>query len=247
MTFSKNLFIVLFAVTVTAYQLNAMEQKALTAMFEKPVASDFQIYQLLSAATKDNPELYLPAEVTHIIATNAYEISAECYEKYGTCLDDLDTVLDFIRNSIKKFISHMAIVNILKTCLNYCGKSLSEIKDPSGYTVFHYMSFLNVYDEFCSDYIKIISLVAGDQTWDLITERDNWSRTALHIVLALSLESSIKVPYINELLKTAPSPEQAWSLINTRNCGGSSVLDLALSEEIREILESYRPSEPVKH
>ena len=59
MTFSKHLFFVLSLVVaaVTSHQLNAMED-AMTAMLEKHVASDFQIYQLLSAAAQGNPELY---------------------------------------------------------------------------------------------------------------------------------------------------------------------------------------------
>ena len=115
MAFLKNLFIVLLVVAaVTLHQLNAMESKAMTAMLEKPVASDFQIYQLLSAATKDNPELYLPDDVIKIIATNAYEISIECYQKYGACLNDPDAVLGFIEDSLKKAMGHMIIVRYFK-------------------------------------------------------------------------------------------------------------------------------------
>ena len=104
MAFLKNLFIVSLVVAVTSYQLNAMESKAMTAMLEKPVASDFQIYQLLSAVTKDNnPEAYLPDDVTKIIMTHVREITKElckeCYQKYGECLDSPRAVLDLFKTT----------------------------------------------------------------------------------------------------------------------------------------------------
>ncbi len=246
MAFLKNVFIVLFAVTVIPHKLNAMEEKALTAILEETAASDFQIYQLLSAATKPGSPLYLPVEVTKIIAMNAYEISAECYQKYGECLGDPYTVLTFIRKSFKETMSHMIIVNILKTCLSYRGKSLSEFKFSGGNTVFHYMmGLVSIRDNL--ECAKIICLVAGNQAWDLIKMKDDLDRTVLHRA------SCASVLVIKELLRIAPSPEEAWKLINAQNSWGETALSIAArhtpfslagkqqNEEIIEILESYRP------
>ena len=242
MHFLKNVFITLFFVvtTSTSHRLNAMESKAMTAMLEESVASDFQIYQLLSFVTKDNPQLYLPDEVTQIIALNAYEITeklrAECYEEYRSCLGSPGIVLSFIEDSFKKSMSHTVIVNILKTCLNYSGKSLSEIKDSYSQTVIHH---LIAYWSFNLDFVKIIFLVAGDQAWDLITIKNCNGNMALHYPL--------QSPAIKELLSMALSPEQAWLLINTPNNDGKTPLSLAMrhnaDKKVIKILESYRPKE----
>ncbi len=232
MTFSKHLFFVLSLVVaaVTSHQLNAMED-AMTAMLEKHVASDFQIYQLLSAAAQGNPELYLPAEVIHIIASDV------CYQKYGGCLRSPDNLLKLVKDSLNKSVSHMTIVHILKTCLSYSGKSLSEIRDSSRYTVLHQLNFFyhGYYHESIQDNVKIVCLVAGDQAWNLITERDDNGNTALHYLWD---------PSINQLLSTAPNPGQAWALINSLNDRGETPLRLVKLNgkiEFIEILESYRP------
>ena len=245
MSFLKNVFITLLfvATTSTSYQLNAME-KEMTAMLEKPVASDLQIYQLLSAITKDNSQLYLPHEVTQIIALNACEITeklrADCYKKYGKYIETPDSILTFIEDCLKKTVDHTDIVTILKTCLSYSGKSLSEIKDSNGDAVIH--NFILMYYELNLDCIKIIFLVTGNQAWDLITIKNIHGNTALYYELYYQLDLSA----IKDLLRMAPSPEQAWSLINTPNDGGKTALSLATqreNKEVIEILESYRPKE----
>ncbi len=247
MTFSKHLFFVLFAIaTVTAHQLNAMDwQKYCTPVHIPPsqpavLASDFQIYQFLSAVMH-NPDSYLPAEVTHIIVSNAYKITeklrAECYQKYGECLCSPDSILNFIKGGLNKSIHHMTIVDILKICLSYSNKSLNKIKNTYGHTVFQYFNFSNhTYQQFRQDYVKIICLVAEDQAWNLITERDDNGNTALHYCLE---------PFISELLNTAPSHQEAWRLINTRNNDGQTALSLAkqYGRKVIENLESYRPKE----
>ena len=48
-----------------------------SAMEKESKASDFQIYQLLSCATKNDPEFYLPSELVHAIAITACEITKE--------------------------------------------------------------------------------------------------------------------------------------------------------------------------
>ena len=215
MHFLKNVFITLFFVvtTSTSHRLNAMESKAMTAMLEESVASDLQIYQLLSAATKDNIECYLPDEVTQIIATTACEITeelrAECYEKYRSHLGSPGIVLSFIEDSFKKFMSHTVIVNILKTCLRHSGKSLSDIQYFEETTVLHRMS--QIKDVFLRlDCIKIILRVAGDKAWDLIKMRDDRGYTVLHN------SSCSFAAIINELLNVAPCPEELWKLACVR-------------------------------
>jgi hypothetical protein len=281
MTFPKNILIVLFftLITSTLHELNAMEleEKALIDKLEKPGSSDFQIYQLLSEATKKNPQLYLP-EVTRIIALNVCELTkklhAECYEKYGTCLSDPSAVLNFVENSLNKSMSQATIVSILKICLSYSDKLLDQIQYYEEKTVLHRLS--GIKDTFRLDCLKILLLVAGDKAWDLIKMRDHNGST----VLDLSPCSSIAM--VNELCNAAPNPKELWELICTKNdCGdtilyellsrsfaaadvvkkllsyapnreeawflistrnwGCFTLDLKLSNEVREILESYRP------
>ena len=215
-----------------------------TIMLEGSRASDFQIYQILSVVTKDNPQLYLPNDVTKSIALNACEITekfrAECYKKYGAWICSPDAILTFIKDRLHQaplkniMDHHTAIVTILKTCLNYSSKSLSEIKNLYSDTVIHYLS---IRYSFNLDFVKIIFLVAGDQAWDLITTKNCNGNTALHYQLHSSA--------IKDLLSMASSPEQAWSLINTPNYDGHTPLSLAMkcNVQVIEILEFYRPKE----
>ena len=223
MHFLKNVFITLLfvATTSTSHQLHAMEEE-MTAMLEKPVASDLQIYQLLSAITKDNPQLCLPHEVTQIITLNACEITEEerCYEKYRKCLFSPGTVLNFIEDSLNKSMSHTYIVNILKTCLRYSRKSLSEIKSDEGHTVLHHMSHIkNILLHL--DCVKIILRVVGDKAWHLIKMQDSYGYTVLHDSVHLSVTS------INEILSAAHCcPEELWEFICKRINSGHTALHL---------------------
>ncbi len=263
MAFLKNLFIVLLVVAaVTAHQLNAMDWRSCHCKAQPSTddtttqkkASDFQIYQLLSATTKDNnPEAYLPDDVTKIIMTHVREITKElckeCYQQYGECLDGPGAVFRFIQdNLLSRSMSHTVIVNILKTCLSYSGKSLNKIKDSEGFTVLHDIGVVDAGEagtlrrnnvdigrSFFNSYFKTVCLAAGDQAWDLIIERNNYGSTVLHY---LSLSSSI-----NELLSIAPSREKAWRLINTPNLSGNTALSLAKSYKKGEILEIFGPKE----
>jgi len=254
MTLLKNLFIAFVMVVIaTSHQLDSMDwQSFCTPVHVSPsqpviAASDFQIYQLLSAATKDNPELYLPDEVTCVIAINACDVTkklrAECYQKYGKYLCSADSTFDLINNSLK-IMPHMTIVAILKTCLSYSSKSLNEIKNSNCETVLHCGNLLKIGDEFIPDYVKIVLLVAGDKSWNLITERDDFGHTALHYFSFFWKEGSIQKSSINELLSTAPSSEEIWSLINARDSDGQTPLGLATQygkKEFIKLFESYRP------
>ena len=257
MHFLKNVFITLFFVATTSisYQLNAMKSKAMTAMLEEIVASDFQIYQLLSAATKDNIECYLPDEVTQIIALNAYEITElRCYEEYGACVVSPDGCpLKFIYDSLGNCMGHTEIVNILRTCLRYCGKSLAEIKCFQNRTVLH--RIIQVKGFFCLirskkfdtntlrlDCIKIILRAAGDKAWDLIKMEDDLGFTILH------QSSCSSTAILNELLSVAPCPEELWKLACVRTDLDDIVLHALATEPftaeaIKRLLSSAPSSE----
>lgn len=233
MTFLKDLFVVFLVIVIAmVYQVDSMDWRKScqkiqpllteteTIMLEDSRASDFQIYQLLSEVTRNNPELYLPDDVTKTIMTNACRITeklrSDCYKKYGAWLSTPDSLLTFIKDHLKEGTNHTAIVTVLKTCLSYSGKSLSEIKDSSDQTVLHHFMTYHVSNLDC---VKIIFLVVGDKAWDLITTKDIFNDTVLH--------HKFRPSAINELLRRAPSPEQAWSLINYPNNAGETPLSLA--------------------
>lgn len=280
MLFSKKLFFVVFFVVVS---INAMklEDNSIIAQLENPGASDFQIYQLLSCVTNENLELYLPNEVTCIIASTACQLTkklhAECYKKYGKCLSNPGLVLGFVEESLNKSMSQATIVAILKACLSHSGKSLDQIQYYEDRTVLHCLSYIK--NPLRLDALKILLLVAGDKAWDLIIMQDYIGCTALHLhtfssvtltnellsaapsleelweLICTETETGDTVLYyllgkpfdpnvVKKILTSAPSPEAAWLLINKRNCDRKTVLDLALNydEAVREILESYRPT-----
>lgn len=276
MAFSKNLFLVLFAIaTVTSYQLNAMESdkyeipwnftiklnamesKAMMAMLEGSAASDVQVYQLLSFVEESNNEFYLPKELIQIIAINAHKITEQlcmwCYKRDGSCVEYPINSLNLIRRGLYQSVSHTMIANTLKTCLSYCGKSLSEVQDSNGSTVLHRLFCIE--DTYHLNCVKIICLVMREQIWDLIKVRSDNNSGFASVDTVLHYPDRVSAVIINELLKTAPSPEEAWKLINEKNDIGETPLSLAAQstpcsldtkqqkKEIIKIFESYRPKE----
>jgi len=236
-------------------------------MIEKSKASDFQIYQLLSAVKNDS-QFYVPYDIIQEIMINVSKRS--CYENYRSCLREPDTILNFINDSMSKSMSHASIVYILKTCLSCSGKSLDQITDIDGRTVLHRMVAID--QTLRSDYAKIVCLAAGSQAWDLVTMGDYSNYTVLHCAFYSS------ELFINELLSTAPCSEELWKLacqetdfydtvlhrlvtksstagaiktllscapssqevcrlINQRNNEGESPLDVAEQYGVREIIE----------
>lgn len=108
-------------------------------MIEKKVASDLQIYQLLSSIKTDSP-FYLPQDLTQSISINAHRITIlRCYKKYGAYLNSASSLLHFIKTQAEAEIDSTSTVNILKTCFAYGEKSLCTIKNKSGETAFHAM------------------------------------------------------------------------------------------------------------
>jgi len=90
------------------------------SMTQQTLTSDFQIYQFLLA--KYN---YLPSEIIQTIVINACNITEQ---KYGNCLDSVETLLNFIKKKTEENTDIIFTVNILKVCLNISGKSLCTIK-----------------------------------------------------------------------------------------------------------------------
>ena len=108
-------------------------------MIEKKVASDLQIYQLLSSIETDSP-FYLPHDLMQTISINAHRITMlRCYKKYGAYLNSASSLLYFIKTQAEAEIDSTSTVNILKTCFAYGEKSLCTIKNKSGETAFHAM------------------------------------------------------------------------------------------------------------
>jgi hypothetical protein len=107
-------------IVFSSLQLSAMEQEK--------VAIDTQIYQLLSFATQNNPECYLPQEVTHIIAFNTHEITQlNVYKKYGEHIKNENSLLHFIDIQSDTGMDIASTVHIIKACLYCSGKSLGTL------------------------------------------------------------------------------------------------------------------------
>lgn len=99
------------------------------SMVKEQVATDTQIYHLLSFATQKNPEYYLPHELVQIIAINTHEITQlRHYQKNGKCMESGDSLLCFIADQGMKGIDVELTVNIIKVCLQYSKKSLCDLK-----------------------------------------------------------------------------------------------------------------------
>lgn len=109
----------------------------LNGMTKNAVASDFQIYQLLSTI-KPEDSFYLPRELMQIISVNAYHIEElHCYQEYGKCVDGVAHLLQFIKTRAIAHEDSASTVYIIKKCLAYSGKSLLNMRGIYNETVFH--------------------------------------------------------------------------------------------------------------
>ena len=103
-----------------------MEPTQLTSDFMQPnqLTSDFQIYQLLST-TQNNPDFYLPQELIEVITIKSREII--CCATYNYCIQNSGSLVDFIEEAADSKDIELTTY-IVKTCLNYSGKSLCDGK-----------------------------------------------------------------------------------------------------------------------
>ncbi|HJZ23905.1 MAG TPA: hypothetical protein VJ201_05585 [Candidatus Babeliales bacterium] len=250
MMITKNLMHKLFIAAfimitlIGSHQLNAMEQQSVKASEKISLDADFQAYLLLSAID-NNHQYYLFPELVQIIAASISKfIDKECYEKYGACLKEPFSLLRFIDNRYNNTMSNISIANIVKRCLKYSGKSLSEIKFPGERTVFHQIAFQSNHEHFntfapVALCINILRFVAGSETWDVICIQDIYKRTPLHYF----------GPYFNKyelaaLLSAAPNRQKAWDLILTPDIDGNTILAMAKKYAPRKAvqrLKKYRP------
>lgn len=185
-------------------------------VIEKSLASDFQIYQLLSAAKK-NPQFDLPSELIETIVINAYKITERlrCYEEYGSCLSDSNVMRNFMKNNLNKVMDDMSMIHILQTCLSCSGKSLGDIKNSLDQTIFHTL-FHQTNNTIRLNCVKTICLVAGNKAWNIISMEDSFGNTVLH----WANDSAT----VHELLRAAPSPEKIWELVCKPDMFGLSAL-----------------------
>ncbi|HJZ23904.1 MAG TPA: hypothetical protein VJ201_05580 [Candidatus Babeliales bacterium] len=256
MTIAKNLTHTLFTafimITMTSsHQLNAMEQQSVKASEKISLDADFQAYLLLSTID-NNPQFYLPSELVQIITTNVSKfIDKKCYEKHGACLHNPEALVNFIEERCSKSMSHMSIANIVKRCLRYNRKSLSEITSTNGETVFHsILVHPIVFDENGPDIedilssvklIKIVHLIVEDKAWAIICMKDIRGCTPLHY-------AEYSTDILKTLLSTTPDHQEAWNLILTPCKRGDTVLDRAKNNHYTKsikLLKSYRPNKAV--
>ncbi len=152
-------------------------------MIEKQVASDFQIYQLLSAIKNETHPFYLPDDLVKTIAIKAHNITTlRCYKKYGACLESIDSLLYFIGTQAEADTA--STVHILKTCLAYSGKSLGSIKNTVHETVFHIVTNEPFFEHLSAKadlnyYIDVLCQVAGEDLVDVLCVQDCGRLTAL--------------------------------------------------------------------
>ncbi|HJZ23435.1 MAG TPA: hypothetical protein VJ201_03190 [Candidatus Babeliales bacterium] len=248
MIITKNLMHKLFITalimitTTSSHQLNAMKKKSVK-ISNQILGAEFQSYKLLS--TLNNPPFYLLPELVQIIATKVSKlIDKEYYEKHGACLNNLRSLVCFIKHEpcycLRNYIS---TINILKRCLRHSSKSLGEIKSPDEKTAFHQISFqcCDVYTNFIfrAKWIYLLRFVAGREAWNVICMKDIYKRTPLHYF----------GPYFDKyelaaLLSAAPNRQKAWDLILTPDINGNTIL--AMTDKyihIRPMLElkKYNP------
>lgn len=232
MTLLKKLLITTCAVTgiITSHQLNTMEPDPISVTIQEPVASDGQIYQLLSTAEFTN-QFQLPSELIQTIAVNAHKITGlRCYQEHGSCLDSVNSLLDFITSNVENDVSIESTVNILKTCLSYSGKLLSTIKHPndstvslgSGATALHATVF-----KYCEDNklanlqygINVLCQAAGKDCINFLCAQNSTEMTALNFAVLLAKDDLVK-----KLIVFAG--DQASALVS-KKAANFTALDLA--------------------
>ena len=130
-------------------------------------------------------------------------------------------------------------LDCLKILLSVAGDKawdLIKMRDHNGCTILNLSpcTSIAVANELCN------AAPNSKELWELICTKNDCGDTILYDILSRSFYAA---DVVKKLLSYAPSPAEAWLLISTRNWG-CFTLDLKLSNEVREILESYKP---VKH
>jgi hypothetical protein len=260
--------ITLLFTILCASALNGMDPTSLYELRrtgQKSATSDFQIYQLLSCATKNDPQFYLPNELVHAIATTTCEITKEkrrcyevsCYSRYGICVCSVETLVHFIKKRAESAIDIQSTVDVLKICLRYSDRSLSTIQQPfNRKTALHEVVELGLTDY----YIDVLCQAAGEDLIDFLCAQNQFGQTALHIA-TLNINKHVVEKFINI------AQDRALELTSTGDNGNNTPLDYAqrslkhlskrvtlLSElssldqfnqmqSIAELLEAYHPKE----
>ncbi len=209
-TFFKQIFLQSVLLSLfTGFSGNAMEPEtyqpslsdvanAMPDEHAKKKATDLQIYQLLSAAAahdscqNENPQWYLPKDIIQVIATTAYSITEKhCYDEHGKCVEDVDSLLPFLRKRAYARVDIDSTVNVVKMCLNYSAKSLctlrinnkNSINDTN--TILHQIVIamssmpLTAIDvnPYCFD---VVCQTAGKNLMDFLCTQNSVGWTALH-------------------------------------------------------------------
>lgn len=189
----------------------------------KITISDFQIYQLFSHATKNNPELFLPNELIFAIATTAHEITQEnqrryeesCCHHFGKYIRCGESLLFFLRTRANINTDQELTTDILKACLQHSGKLLSTFKNRFNETILHIImptqrdiSILfahRIY--YCID---VLCQATGNDLMNLLCAQNNRGETALHIAVEYSNKGCI-----GKLITYAG--DKAYELVSIKN------------------------------
>jgi hypothetical protein len=233
------------ATMIALHHLNAMEPETRKVDIKKIVASDEQLYQLLSAGIENDSQFYLPKELIQAITINAHTITEwHYYEEHGACLDNADDLITFIQNQARDQVDIKSTVNIIKACLNSSGKSLCTIYqkidpefDTYNYTALHVIARfprrnLSIkYSDYC---INALCLAAGNNMMDFLCAQDSVGLTALHHAAAFTHYNDIKT-FITI------AGDKAFELISIQDHTGRTALDIAESMKPRRETNFLNP------
>jgi len=176
---------------------SAMADKSEDGQEQTPPASDLQIYQLLSSIKTDSP-FYLPQELVQTITIHAHtNTTLCCYEKHKACVDDIKSLLCFIKSQAEDGIESTFTANIVQICLAYSGKSLCTIRNRLGETAFHTAIEDPHYGQlktkkqllYCID---VLCQAAGKDIFQLLYMEDNEGFTAWQHAIYFARSAIVK-------------------------------------------------------
>ena len=178
----KKIYAIVCALSLMAFlPAFGMENNAYP-MEQNQLASDFQIYRLLSIA-QNNPDFYLPQELIQVITIKSREI---CYATYNYCLQSSLTLVDFIEEAVVYGKNIELTTYIVKTCLNYSGKSLCDLFGNPLYITLKRCIFAEnkaedkIERRYTQKYcIDILCQLAGNELMNLLNAKDVFGHTAL--------------------------------------------------------------------
>ena len=205
-------------------------QKQERLILKKIVASDEELYQLLSAGIENDSQFYLPKELIQAITINAHTITEwRCYEKHGACLENAEDLVDFIQNQVGTKVDIKSTANSIKACLNSSGKSLSIIHSPFKSTALHLIMMPHFFDiKNRGYYFDTLCQAAGNDSINLLFAQNDVGFTALHYAVSYAYHTMVE-----RLISIAG--DKASELASIKDNHGRTALTLVESVKTRAV------------